>query len=122
MSTEVIQITKKELQSLIREAIIKERNQKSNKHIVLDYSKDKEICIRTILAIFDRIGFFEFMEGKMNSQNLSSLLSAITKANPISLNVYKNSIKNKRVTEKHSVTNKHYQKADEILEELKFKN
>ena len=122
MSTEVIQITKKELQSLIREAIIKERNQRSNKHIVLDYSKDKEICIRTILAIFDRIGFFEFMEGKMNSQNLSSLLSAITKANPISLNVYKNSIKNKRVTKKHSVTDKHYQKADEILEELKFKN
>lgn len=129
MSTEIIQMSKEELQSIIikaQSAVIEEYNKhkkvktRKRKDTLLDFSKDKEICTRTVLAIFDRIGFFEFMEGKISKRELSSLLSALIKVNSITLNVYKNSIYSKKES-KYSVVQKHYQKADEILERLKFK-
>lgn len=129
MSTEIIQMSKEELQSIIikaQSAVIEEYNKhkkvktRKRKDTLLDFSKDKEICTRTVLAIFDRIGFFEFMEGKISNRDLSSLLSALIKVNSITLNVYKNSIYSKKES-KYSVIQKHYQKADEILERLKFK-
>ena len=122
-------MSKEELQSIIikaQSAVIEEYNKhkkvktRKRKDTLLDFSKDKEICTRTVLAIFDRIGFFEFMEGKISKRELSSLLSALIKVNSITLNVYKNSIYSKKES-KYSVVQKHYQKADEILERLKFK-
>ena len=105
---------------------IKEKRQKNNQEeiqgAILDFSEDK-LEVKTNLVILQKLGIFDYLikEHQLSINKIASLLSCILGVSTTTLQSYINPMLSPNIESKNAPTEKHINKAMQILRQLDIK-
>lgn len=105
---------------------IKEKRQKNNQEeiqgTILDFSEDK-LEVKTNLVILQKLGIFDYLikEHQLSVNKIASLLSSILGVSTTTLQSYINPMLSPNTESKNAPTEKHINKAMQILRQLDIK-
>lgn len=105
---------------------IKEKRQKNNQEeiqgAILDFSEDK-LEVKTNLVILQKLGIFDYLikEHQLSINKIASLLSSILGVSTTTLQSYINPMLSPNTESKNAPTEKHINKAMQILRQLDIK-
>ena len=105
---------------------IKEKRQKNNQEeiqgTILDFSEDK-LEVKTNLVILQKLGIFDYLikEHQLSVNKIASLLSCILGVSTTTLQSYINPMLSLNTESKNAPTEKHINKAMQILRQLDIK-
>jgi len=105
---------------------IKEKRQKNNQEeiqgTILDFSEDK-LEVKTNLVILQKLGIFDYLikEHQLSINKIASLLSSILGVSTTTLQSYINPMLSPNTESKNAPTEKHINKAMQILRQLDIK-
>jgi hypothetical protein len=105
---------------------IKEKRQKNNQEeiqgAILDFSEDK-LEVKTNLVILQKLGIFDYLikEHQLSINKIASLLSCILGVSTTTLQSYINPMLSPNTESKNAPTEKHINKAMQILRQLDIK-
>ena len=105
---------------------IKEKRQKNNQEeiqgVILDFSEDK-LEVKTNLVILQKLGIFDYLikEHHLSINKIASLLSSILGVPTTTLQSYINPMLSPNTESKNAPTEKHINKAMQILRQLDIK-
>ena len=105
---------------------IKEKREKNNQEeiqgTILDFSEDK-LEVKTNLVILQNLGIFDYLikEHQLSINKIASLLSCILGVSTTTLQSYINSMLSPNTESKNAPTEKHINKAMQILRQLDIK-
>ena len=105
---------------------IKEKRQKNNQEeiqgVILDFSEDK-LEVKTNLVILQKLGIFDYLikEHQLSVNKIASLLSSILGVSTTTLQSYINPMLSPNTESKNAPTEKHINKAMQILRQLDIK-
>ncbi len=105
---------------------IKEKRQKNNQEeiqgTILDFSEDK-LEVKTNLVILQKLGIFDYLikEHQLSVNKIASLLSCILGVSTTTLQSYINPMLSPNTNSKNAPTEKHINKAMQILRQLDIK-
>ena len=105
---------------------IKEKRQKNNQEeiqgTILDFSEDK-LEVKTNLVILQKLGIFDYLikEHQLSVNKIASLLSSILGVSTTTLQSYINPMLSPNTDSKNAPTEKHINKAMQILRQLDIK-
>ena len=105
---------------------IKEKRQKNNQEeiqgTILDFSEDK-LEVKTNLVILQKLGIFDYLikEHQLSINKIASLLSSILGVSTTTLQSYINPMLSPNTERKNAPTEKHINKAMQILRQLDIK-
>ena len=105
---------------------IKEKRQKNNQEeiqgVILDFSEDK-LEVKTNLVILQKLGIFDYLvkEHQLSINKIASLLSSILGVPTTTLQSYINPMLSPNTESKNAPTEKHINKAMQILRQLDIK-
>mgnify|MGYP007128750435 FL=1 len=105
---------------------IKEKRQKNNQEelqgTILDFSEDK-LEVKTNLVILQKLGIFDYLikEHQLSINKIASLLSSILGVSATTLQSYINPMLSPNTKSKNAPTEKHINKAMQILRQLDIK-
>ena len=105
---------------------IKEKRQKNNQEeiqgTILDFSEDK-LEVKTNLVILQKLGIFDYLikEYQLSINKIASLLSSILGVSTTTLQSYINPMLSLNTESKNAPTEKHINKAMQILRQLDIK-
>lgn len=106
---------------------IKEKRQKNNQEeiqgAILDFSEDK-LEVKTNLVILQKLGIFDYLikEHQLSINKIASLLSCILGVSTTTLQSYINPMLSPNTESKNAPTEKHINKAMQILRQLDIKS